>query len=856
MCLRWAGTGAAAGAAISVILTALSRIEHWSVAQQFVGLGWKGLLVTPVALGVAAGAVASVSQFRTALQGAALLDQTLSLKDRFSTAMQLSLHSAGPAEQLAIADAEATAARISAREATPLRAGRGWLAAVLCTGASVVMWHWLPAVPLWNPRVTQPGRSSAVSAQVVRRAESALQEAAQAVAQLDGEEAQRQAQTLSELEKELSRSGTQRDSLASTARAVEEAGDLSRRTAMETQAKQQRLLESLAATSKTARDTASPSPDAMRRLSDALRRQDVPDAAQAVDELREQVDAMSPEERAVTEKQLEDLAAAMEQWDRQHVEERQPHQAAGQPREEEQSSDPEQHASSRHVPPSREEPRDAREKPPPFSPSRAEDRRKEGASPEGDETLPESTEQRDARGGTRESTDKPQQRSDRPEVSGKPSDPAAPPRGTPPQPSESRTTTQADIQQKKPDTSESTRNTESQPNSEQSSQTSRGERREEEGTPTTAAKPDSSEGRRSQSDASPQSAPRREDRKTPTERGVRPESNPSSNTTDRASQKPTEQKNPEDAKPVNEEGLESGTRDPSQPSEQGDPTAPQQPAPGSTPAPSGQRQKGQDEQHNEGSTPQGGSPSQGRSGKQDQRGTATSPEGTPPQSNTSPQHERAPSENPQSTGPGGPSDSPGSQRPSLPPKEVLEKLAQRLKDSESAQRQAQEMLKQARTLKDQAQRLLDEASPEQRRALDRLANELAQHSKDGKTNPTQPPQGGDGSLGPSLPVRSRPTPPTTSSATTNTVPVDARARAQSTPQRVIADILNTQAPQLDSSNMPNVMQQAIQHAAEGAESGIESQVVPADRTDLVRRVFRRYQERVARPTTPPAPVPK
>jgi hypothetical protein len=60
---------------------------------------------------------------------------------------------------------------------------------------------------------------------------------------------------------------------------------------------------------------------------------------------------------------------------------------------------------------------------------------------------------------------------------------------------------------------------------------------------------------------------------------------------------------------------------------------------------------------------------------------------------------------------------------------------------------------------------------------------------------------------------------------------------------VIADYFNDKPAARGTASGPT-LQQGVSDAAKGAEHAIEQQNVPSQYSDLVRRVFRRYVERV------------
>ena len=133
------------------VLVGLSRVEHVAMADvQRVG-GWVGLIALPVAAGAVIGAAVSALRWSSTKRGALALDEQLGLRDRLTSALELSERRASAVEQLAILDAEAIAGRVSARNAVRIRPGRAWLVAVPLALVGVGLWKWMPSIALWTP---------------------------------------------------------------------------------------------------------------------------------------------------------------------------------------------------------------------------------------------------------------------------------------------------------------------------------------------------------------------------------------------------------------------------------------------------------------------------------------------------------------------------------------------------------------------------------------------------------------------------------------------------------------------------------------------------------------------------------
>jgi hypothetical protein len=92
-------------------------------------------------------------------------------------------------------------------------------------------------------------------------------------------------------------------------------------------------------------------------------------------------------------------------------------------------------------------------------------------------------------------------------------------------------------------------------------------------------------------------------------------------------------------------------------------------------------------------------------------------------------------------------------------------------------------------------------------------------------------------------------------APTQTEPVDARGQPRTDPsEHVIADYFNNKPGPRTGAPGPT-LQQGVSDAAKGAERAIEQQAVPSQYSDLVRRVFKRYVERVQPGADRDAPAP-
>jgi hypothetical protein len=152
-------------------------------------------------------------------------------------------------------------------------------------------------------------------------------------------------------------------------------------------------------------------------------------------------------------------------------------------------------------------------------------------------------------------------------------------------------------------------------------------------------------------------------------------------------------------------------------------------------------------------------------------------------------------------------------------------------------------------MRERAKKLLEQATPEQRRQLEQLAREFAENSPQDAGERG----GGAGDSADSMPFgnvgnagRGGATPTRATreaTAPTQTVPVDARASTREGRQRTISEIMNNDPSPRSATGQSATLDEAMRNAVEGAQSGIENRSVPNDRTELVRRVFQRYQQR-------------
>lgn len=146
-------------------------------------------------------------------------------------------------------------------------------------------------------------------------------------------------------------------------------------------------------------------------------------------------------------------------------------------------------------------------------------------------------------------------------------------------------------------------------------------------------------------------------------------------------------------------------------------------------------------------------------------------------------------------------------------------------------RDAERQKEQADRIRRQAEEMLKQASPQEREQMERWARSM---------------QGERGTPPPSI------APPPSDFSNE---PVDARRPAADQPrERAVAQWFADQPPDRGAAPGRAAMDEQLRRAAEGAERAIEQQSVPGRYSDLVRRVFRRYEERAV--SGPPARKPE
>lgn len=228
---------------------------------------------------------------------------------------------------------------------------------------------------------------------------------------------------------------------------------------------------------------------------------------------------------------------------------------------------------------------------------------------------------------------------------------------------------------------------------------------------------------------------------------------------------------------------------------------------------------------------------------------------------------------------------PSSGEPARPGGSAMERLAKELRDLGSTPDRARTNAQNARELRERARRMLENASPEQRRELGRLAREMQDPSpphNPGSTPAGQPtPGSGQGAAGEADQPDSngrdgagrgtngtrspsdRDTKPRTNPAErpgpsigSKTQPLDARPKQTDTASKEPETVISSWSapPEPDGaarSSGGSLVAERFRSAAAGAERSVEQQAVPTRYGDLVRRVFRRYVERTSQKAESP-----
>ncbi len=253
---------------------------------------------------------------------AGLIDRRLGLKDRLGSALFAKSVPSEPMSGAVVRDAQAAARVARVAGAFPVRLTRGWAWAVVPVGVLAAVWALVPQMDLLGldearaDTRSQEARAQQASEQVLQTVglleETALLEdkplpmagVDEELAPRDAAEALRQ---LSELSPDALADEKDRQKAAAKLSQLQEQIDAQTR-------RQRELLEGLQnSLSRLEPEVAGPA----ERLAEDLRNGDIEGAQQAAQELAEQIESMSPQEREALAEQMQDLARQLEEVSRQ-----------------------------------------------------------------------------------------------------------------------------------------------------------------------------------------------------------------------------------------------------------------------------------------------------------------------------------------------------------------------------------------------------------------------------------------------------------------------------------------------------------------------------------------------------------
>lgn len=849
----------AAGGIASLSLIAARRLWPLPIDD-----AW--LLAAPVGVAIITAAALAVSQRWSVERAARELDQRLGLRDALSSALALhtraiSASSHQPAAEsaalarLAIADAEALAARVSVAAALPALPPRRWLGwfsgGVLTLAAAwFTSQHWQPAAPrviVATPRQTQEARS------VVEQAKDALAKA-HAAGALQPDAA---ASAISDVEKELASGDlSPRDATRAAAERLQAAADQIEDRAEQTEQDANAVRDALRELRARADARESQASDASP-LAKALQSGDATRAAAEIERLQQSLADLPPDERARVADELDALAEQLKSQQRKPEQSKSDQAQSDQAKSDQaqpKQSDAESPSPSTDAPASSTDPaapsgtqpeRDANDpgaaladtmkkaadevrrtsppsQPPPFAQQKSDQPQSAPPQP----PAPES----DAKP---EQPAQPPKDSGAPREQAKPSPDAAPPKdppAAPSQPSQSQPSQPGATQQPAPTT-----------------------------TPTPSAPtPPTPPAAQGQSQPNPQG----QQQQTPNQQGTPQQGQQQGQQSgQQQGQQPAPQQGQQQGQ-QNQPGQQSApqSESPAQPSSQsgGQPSPSSDAKPSSATDPNASTPGSKDAADSSAKPRDTGKPNSGPSDKpasdQNQPNTPASSSGAgvksaPSASKPDAQPEAASKPQPNARGQG---QSPDSSRPdgSTPNLEQLKQALQRARD---ANKNAAADRQQARALREQAQRALDAMSPQEREELQRLAQQLQRDAPGGSGSlpgaPGAAARPGDNPIAPQSDVDRL-----SQQAAASDQTVRVRGRDDGTSKRTLAEWLAKPRAPSDSS-APADLSAALRDAARGGENAVEQQAVPSRHADYLKRVFKRYRER-AEPKSAPKSDPK
>jgi hypothetical protein len=771
------------------------------------GVSWALLCLPPIALGGATGLVVAWIGRWSDRRAAGIVDQRLGLKDRLTTALALE-RDTGPFAQWSMSEAEHAAASAQVARIIPVKADWTWGAWPVLGALVIAASLYIPVMNWARPRPAQQAQRQSAAEQ--------LQQVSQVLNRPDPQSNQplaspEQLKALQDLEKELvSGKADPQDAREHAARELAESARRLEVEAKTTEAAAAKTRDSLtqAATTKSGAGSESP-------ITDALRRGDLKAASDTAEELGKTLPTMSAEERQALARELDELAKAIEAEQVREEQAKDPEASGEAPRQQDPKAD---QAPERHDP----------TKPRTHSSNTSESdkqepSRDEGAEEESQRKIQDLTESlRDAakelRGEEPPARDKPSLK-DRPE-SQPPKSPKHPERD---RKGEGPTGSTGATGPKTPEPGATGSTGSTSPSGatgttgSQDATGSRGSSGASGAAGSTGAsgttRAQGATGSSGQTGASGTSGTTGPSQSSGT--GSQAPSGASgasgaSGQTGATQPGPTGQTGATGVAGVSGATGQSGSRPPGSPSGSSGATGPSGPTGSSgTTGPSSPTGSSQPRPGTTGPT----SYPSGATGQSGLSGSTGQPAGTgAPTSNAPETGERTPS---------------------------MEQLRKNLRDMADAGRRAQQSRKQAEHLKDMARKMYEEATPEQRKELDKLVQDMQRDSGEEPGTEPQP--------------MTRTEPKALRSP--NTEPVDARPKPPTDRpapgERVIAEWFSNRA---GNSTGTAAATEDLRRAADSAERAIEQQVVPPRYNDLIKRVFKRYSEQAsgAPAASPPA----
>jgi hypothetical protein len=834
--VRRGGAGLAVGCGVGLVGVLAAKLGWLGAAP------WEVVLGGAAAIGLAAGVAAGLSGDWSLLAAARRADRVLGLRDRLGNGLSFSRGQPGPAEQLAIRDAERVAGRVSTARVAPVRFGAAWAAWPVVLAGAIACGVW---VPVAGPRVRGVAQHRAGEPER-RAAAGVLAEAARDAREAAGESLLERAgegelARMEEIERELlDGSREPGEALADGARQLTDLADRVERAGEAGALADQRAREQLADQVEAG--------EGASELARALSEGDLERAREAASAMSDRFGSMTPAERERYAEELESLADQVRGA-------REDRELTG--GEDAAASDPldaalrEQGIEEPRSLGGSEDPAEVRE--------RLEER---GVEPEAAEQLAERVAARNREAQAREQADEELDRLS--EAAREAAEQLREP--TPPdQPG-------AETQDHEPPEPGQQPKAESEPQTEESPSPEGAEDRAGEepkpGAEPRGPEPGEAQPPADQADGKP---------------GQKPGETAAKQGDEKPGEMPAEQGDEEPGeKPAEQGGEKPGEQGGKQPGQK--PGAPQGEQPGNAPESQGEPKSGEGQpdgptQTDEpGETPTGKSPN----GKT----PSDRPEGAGEQTDTKPGAapgdgaQDAPAADteqptPDAPGPGAAGQQPDGQQPApegrepgdagpapsegeggaeegptrmtdgqgdAPDRDAMERFRRQIDRMAQRGQDAQQQRRDAESLREQAERLLERASPEERRELERLAREAMGGDEDsGLGGEDARPDSAGARLG--------------TDRAWDSETFDARGGPDGpTPRdgQVIAEWYGEEQPGPSTAGAAGGGGLELREAARGAERAIERRAVPRERRELVRRVFERFRQRAAETDGPAA----